>query len=56
MNSLDVEFKELAKILSPEVLDDLKDKLTRLYQRVEDLEMSRDNWKRQFLELQAKKG
>jgi hypothetical protein len=43
-------FKELNKLLNPKAMEELKRLLTSLYQKVSDLEKSRNNWKKKYQE------
>lgn len=46
-------FEEIGKTFRPEAIERMEVLLTRLFRKVEDLSVSRDNWKRKYKELKS---
>jgi hypothetical protein len=45
------EFKELARIIQPKTLEEIKSRMARLYEKCEELERSRNSWRDKYNNL-----
>jgi hypothetical protein len=50
------EFRELARILAPKALKEIELRMSRLYERCEELERSRNSWRDKYNQLKSESG